>query len=195
MVRVGGTNFIEAFKVAIQIITNEFQGRANKRIIIFMTDGDGTYDRTQVQSLKNTYGVDSFYAIAYRGGSQDLKDMVNIFAPNSALLESNSSNLTDTFKNILYQINASTPETIETIDGRLDISDMRVSQEQPLTVTVTRNGNLIKTIKITQYPTSSEGVIIIYNGNMYLSIEGLMQECDLTDLQDIEISIEYFAGE
>ena len=190
----GGTNFINAFNEAINMINKNFVGRTNQRVIIFMTDGNGTYDRNQVAKLKDNYGVDQFYAISYRGGTSQLDDMISIFAPNSMKLESNASNLLDTFKNILYKINASTPVEVETVDGRLDISDMIVSAQQPMKITVTKNGIVLKVITITQYPTSSEGVIIIDNGKMYLSVAGLAEACGLTDFQGVSVSIEYFSS-
>lgn len=189
----GGTDYVVAFNEAIRMIDNELHGRGNKRVIVFMTDGTGTYDSSQVRTLKEEKGVDSFYAIAYSGGSSYLNEMVNIFAPNSKLLSANDSNLTETFKNILYQLKSEDPvETI--VDEQLDISDITLSENKPLIITVSKNGVNIKTITITQRPTSSEGVVILQDGKVYLSLEGLANECGLEDFEGINVSIEYFAN-
>ena len=189
----GGTSYTAAFNAAISIFRDSFfQGRTNQRVIIFMTDGGASYPGSQIQTLKGECGVDALYAISYGGGT--LAQIVEAFEPNSALLEANASNLTDTFKNILYQINATELEPTPTVDGLLDISDMEVSTEKPMVITVTKNDVLIKKITLTQKPTSGEGVVIIQNGKMYLSVQGLADECGLNNFEGVSVEIEYFAS-
>lgn len=149
---------------------------------------------TQLQNLKNNYGVTGFYSINYGAVNVTiLQTFKNMFAPRSDVIQADSSNITEAFKDILYQVNSSTPEPTETIDGRLDISDMEVSNKKPLTITVQKGGVVIKIITVTTYPTSSEGVIIIDGGKMYLSVSGLAEACGLTDFTGVSVDISYFS--
>lgn len=146
--------------------------------------------------------MDSLYVVAYKISNTNLyrdpaklhlKRLVDLYKPNSALLEADSSNLTEAFRDILYKVNASTPELIETIDGRLDISDIEVSASKPMSVVVTKNGTIINTITITEYPTTSEGIIIIDGGKMYLSVDALKEACGLDNFDGVQVSIEYYS--
>lgn len=193
----GNTSYSSAFKKTQEIFKQSyFSGRTNDRIIIFMTDGkpnsgDGVSELTE---LKNTYGVVGFYSINYGTvGVQILQTFKNMFTPRSEVIQANSDNLTEAFKDILYQVNSSTPEPIETVDGRLDISDMEVSAKKPLEITVQKGGTIIKKIKITSYPTSSEGIVIIDGGKMYLSVSGLAEACGLTDFTGVSVDISYYS--
>lgn len=70
---------------------------------------------------------------------------------------------------------------------------MEVSVKKPLVITIQKGGTLIKKITITSYPTSSEGVVIIDGGKMYLSISGLAEACGLTDFTGVSVDISYFS--
>ena len=190
----GGTNFSNAFREVINVLGSEiFVGRTNQRVIIFMTDGVSSYPSAEISQLQTNGNIDALYGISYGSGAA-LGQVVDAFKPNSQLLAANDSNITETFENILYQINASTPETVETVDGRLDISDIEISPEKPMEITVTRGGLNIKTIVITQRPVSDEGVIIFEGGKMYLSVTALAEECGLDDFQDVSVNVSYFSG-
>ena len=190
----GGTDFSNAFSEVIRVLESEiFAGRTNQRVIIFMTDGGSSYPSSEISQLQTNGSINALYGISYGSGAA-LGQVVDAFKPNSQLLAANDSNLTETFENILYQINASTPETIETVDGRLDISDIEISPEKPMKITVTKGGFNIKTIVITQRPVSNEGVIIFEGGKMYLSVTALAEECGLDDFQDVSVNIEYFSS-
>lgn len=190
----GGTDFSNAFSEVIRVLESEiFAGRTNQRVIIFMTDGGSSYPSSEISQLQTNGSINALYGISYGSGAA-LGQVVDAFKPNSQLLAANDSNLTETFENILYQINASTPETIETVDGRLDISDIEISPEKPMEITVTRGGLNIKTIVITQRPVSDEGVIIFEGGKMYLSVTALAEECGLDDFQDVSVNVTYFSG-
>ena len=194
----GDTFYNEAFKVANDLLLADLQYSTNHKAIIFMTDGapmvgaNGVYEATE---LKRN-GIESFYIIKYGTQSiQVLKQLKDIYNPNSEILSADSANLTDTFKDILYRINESKPEEVETVNGRLDISDIEVSAQKPMTVTVMNAGGaLIKQIVITTRPTASSGIIIIDGTNMYLSLDGLKDACGITDFNGIKVSIEYFTS-
>lgn len=180
------------------MIRRDLSNSNNERVIIFLTDGN---PRTMIEQgielenlLKSEYGVNSFYVVAYNLFiNAYLNRLVNIYKPNSEAIHANSSNIAEAFKDILYKVNASAPELKETEDGRLDISDMEVSAKKPMSVIVAKNGTIINTITITEYPTSSEGVIIIENGKMYLSVDALREACGLEDFEGVEVSIEYYS--
>ena len=162
-----------------------------------MTDGAPHDDGIdELEELRDFYNVEGLYLIRFGNMEIDvLKKMKDMFIPNSELLSADASNLTDTFKNILYRINESKPEEVETVDGRLDISDIEVSAQKPMTVTVRNAGGaLIKQIVITTRPTASSGIIIIDGTNMYLSLDGLKDACGITDFNGIKVSIEYFTS-
>ena len=165
-----------------------------------MTDGNPTEEKSEYEpleeDLKNLYGVNSFYIVAYNSGvlnMNHLNSLADMYKPNSAIIRADASNLTEAFRDILYKVNASTPELAETIDGRLDISDIEVSANKPMSVVVTKNGTNINTITITEYPTASEGIIIIDGGRMYLSVDALKEACGLDNFDGVQVSIEYYS--
>lgn len=110
----GGTYYDKAFQVTENIFKKEsyFLGNTNRRIIIFMTDGaPHNSGESILKGLKNDYGVSGLYSIFYGGDLYDndhkearnlLEKFENLFSPNSDILMSNASNLTETFKEILY---------------------------------------------------------------------------------------------
>lgn len=184
------------------MIEDDLSGRSNQRIIVFMTDGipDASYrGEEELVQLRDSYGVDYIYGIDYakEGGSytDKLPDIFEkTFGPEkSQIIKSNSANLTGTFKDIIYNINTFVPEEI-VVDQRLDISDMEVSEGKPMKIIVTQNGILVKEIIITEYPTSSEGVVIIEGGIMYLVLENLAEECGLKDFDGVNVSVEYYSN-
>ena len=193
----GGTNYQAAFKKAIELIDNELSTRENHRVIIFLADGEpSAYDRAKITELKNDKQVDELYIIAYdidpNHVPYELEDMSNIFATNSKLLNANAGNIEEKFKDILYRINPSGYEEVETEGGRLDISGVDVSEKKPIKIIISQNGINKQTIEITEYPTSDEGIIIKDGEKIFLSIEGLANECGITDFEGVDISIEYF---
>lgn len=195
----GGTYYNKAFITTQQLIRSDLGIGFNDRyrVIIFMTDGnphDAGID--ELRKLRDVYNVKGLYLIRFGNEPINiLKEMKDMFIPNSELLSADASNLTDTFKDILYRINESKPEEVETVNGRLDISDIEVSAQKPMTVTVRNAGGaLIKQIVITTRPTASSGIIIIDGTNMYLSLDGLKDACGITDFNGIKVSIEYFTS-
>lgn len=198
-----GTYYSLGFKKAQEIISRDLLSRNNQRVIVFMTDGlpNDSGGLAELTDLKNNYGVDAFYAIAFDLPNYSvplntaiLERQADIFKPNSEVLRATNSTLTETFKNILYQINALEPETEKSIDGRFRFSDIEIATEKPLEIIVEKFGVVIKQIKITSYPTESEGVVYIKDGGMYLSLEKLAEACGLEDLNGTKVSISYFVN-
>ena len=164
---------------------------------IYFATGFDLYSLKRGIEIKVDGNVDMFYAIKYGDVRiKELKELTQIFEPNSAVLDANSENLLDTFKNIIYSINASAPVSVTTENGRLDVSDLTTSEERPAIITVNSKstGALIKQITITD-PAVSNGLIIIEGDKMYLSVEQLVKECGLASAKDLEVTIEYYVEE
>lgn len=198
-----GTFYSLGFQKAQEIIFRDLTGRTNQRVIVFMTDGipSDTGGLTELRALRDSYGVTSFYAIAFELpryssaiDTRILQQQADIFTPNSEVMRATNSTLTNTFKNILYQINALEPETERSIDGKLELSDIEISAEKPLEITVKMYGATIKSIKIKEYPTSTDGVVFIQESIMYLNIQNLAKECGLEALNEAEVNISYFTN-
>lgn len=196
-----GTYYALGFKKAQEIISRDLAGRKNRRVIVFMTDGipQDSGGLEELKMLKNVYGVDSFYAIAFDlprySGAVDteiLEKQASIFAPNAKVLKATNSTLTATFKNILYQINVLQPELQRTNKGLLELTNIEISNEKPMEIIIKKSGTLIKELKITSYPTSTSGVIYIKDSKMYLDIDNLAKECMLEDFNDVDVNISYF---
>lgn len=200
--RGGSTKYTNAFNMTSKMIENYLDKRENKRAIIFMTDGNPRDNETSIltsfQSLKDNGKVDMFYAIKYETKTkiEILRELAQIFEPNSAVLDANSENVLETFKNIMYSINASAPVSVTTENGRLDVSDLTASEEQPAVITIKSKstGARIKEITITN-PLVSNDLIIIEGDKMYLSIDQIVKECGLASAKDLDITIEYYVEE
>lgn len=198
------TLYNKGFELAMKICDEELNERTNRRCIIFMIDGTpggGQYTPDEgsgyeeAKLLKSQYGVDKIYTIQFRDDSPYtyLKDIADLFG--TEVLHAEDSNLTQKFKEIFYEINTSNDPDKETKNGLLDISDMEVSAEKPMIIRIIDNGgNIIKTITITEYPTSSEGVVILSSGKMYLSVDGLENATGLTDFSNVKVNIEYYSN-
>jgi len=203
----GSTNYEGAFNVAKELLSDEFfLNRTNKRIIVFMTDGKPDEGKSGEEVLKDlrdyhSYNVEEFYAIKFGDSSNDsLEKLVKVFkynydpATDINILNADTTNILDTFKNILYSVNISSPEYIETKDGRLNLNDMDLSSEKPLNITVKKNGIALapNPLVITQIETSNE-VLIVEAGTIYLNLKGIQNVFGLDNFDGIEVEIEYYS--
>lgn len=140
-----------------------------------------------------------FIAFDYNASYRDnplgkLKNEFESYNITSSIMNADTTNLEDVFKDILYAVNAELSEA-QTEDGRLNISGIVVTNERPLVIRLTWE-NIEGKEEIYTYTdiNNTDGIIKQEEGSLWLYLDALKAKAQVDSLEGINVEIEYYTN-
>lgn len=140
-----------------------------------------------------------FIAFEYNNTSRrdylgELKSKFETYNIPSTIMNADTTNLEDVFKNILYAVNAELSEA-QTEDGKLDISGVVVTNERPLIIRLTWKDIEGKEEVYTYTDiNNTDGIIKQEEGALWLYLDALKAKAQVDSLEGINVEIEYYTN-
>lgn len=166
-------------------------------VFILVCDGDADKDyegdTDEISYNIATSGIDKVMLVGMQGATmsnlENMRDKYNNVAGRTdfAMTEDLTyGNFKTKFTELLREELAGISESKETEDGELELGDMVIDADHPLTITVdgdTRKYNSIE---------ETNGILVIKNGSLYLNAYALKEEFGITDWEGVSVSITYY---